>query len=600
MSSTLDLVPREHSARGTGSNGEPTWTAPAPAYSTAGQALARATQPDYFQWLDHVRAAGECTRPIRLVGSLDAYSPAGALLDSRHTDQLPDAAIYKACGNRRATVCPACARTYQRDAYQLLRTGLVGGKGVPETVSRHPAAFVTLTAPSFGTVHTRHIQRHTCTDRKRCDCRPDPCHARRDTPEPCAHEAPVVCWTRHDADDPALGQPLCLDCYDHDHHVVFNLHAAELWHRTKQHAERTLAKLCRARGIPHVLVTSPSGKTRKVPPVRLSHGKAAEMQRRGAIHFHALVRLDGIDPDAPAAVIPPPAGIGLTDVVDALENAARQVTFTTPAHPQHPDGWPMGWGEQVDIRSISLSGSGEITDGMVAGYLAKYATKSTEATGHNSTRITEDNIGLYAHPQGNHVERLIEACWRLGHDPASSTRERGGLRAHRGFAGPSGGPFIEPWHCPDCGTRTRYRACPTCVAERQASLDTKSANDATSTSPYPKLRRWAHMLGYGGHFLTKARRYSVTFRLLRDTRIAFRRTEDQAVTDPGAVRAVDHLDETTLIVGTLTFAGAGWHNTGDALLANSAAAQARERHETGREELAHALGRSISAVATAA
>ncbi len=29
---------------------------------------------------------------------------------------------------------------------------------------------------------------------------------------------------------------------------------------------------------------------------------------------------------------------------------------------------------------------------------------------------------------------------------------------------------------------------------------------------YASLRRWAHMLGFGGHFLTKARRYSIRFR----------------------------------------------------------------------------------------
>ena len=42
-----------------------------------------------------------------------------------------------------------------------------------------------------------------------------------------------------------LGTPLCLDCYDHDHHVVWNLYSTELWHRTKQNIERHLA----ARGI---------------------------------------------------------------------------------------------------------------------------------------------------------------------------------------------------------------------------------------------------------------------------------------------------------------------------------------------------------------
>jgi uncharacterized Zn-finger protein len=96
---------------------------------------------------------------------------------------MPDAVIYKPCGNRRATVCSHCSKVYQRDAYQIVRSLLVGCKGVPETVSQHPAVFPTLTAPSFGEVHTRVAQRHTCTDRRRCDCRPDPCHARRDAPE---------------------------------------------------------------------------------------------------------------------------------------------------------------------------------------------------------------------------------------------------------------------------------------------------------------------------------------------------------------------------------------------------------------------------------
>jgi hypothetical protein len=602
MSSTLDLAPRDNSARGAGSNAEPGWTPSHAASSAAGQALARASRPDYFGWLAHVQAAAGCTRPIRLSGTLTTVQPStGRVLDHRHTDQLPDAAIYKACGNRRSSVCPSCAQTYQRDAYQLLRAGLVGGKGVPETVSTHPAVFVTLTAPGFGTVHTRHVRTHTCTDRKRCDCRPDPCHARRDSPGPCTHGQPAVCWTRHAVADPALGQPLCLDCYDHTHHVVFNSFAAELWHRTKQTAERALAKLCRARGISSVPVVSPtSGKVRHVPPVRLSHGKAAEMQRRGVIHFHALVRLDGVNPADPAAVVPPPPGVSLAELVDALHDAARDTAFTTSQHPDRPEGWPMAWGEQIDIRPITLTGAGEVTDGMVAGYLAKYATKSTEATGHNSTRITAESINQHADPDGGHTARLIDACWRLGR-PTGTPAPLKSRPPHR-LMQATGSPFGQPWNCPECGTHTRYRACPVCVAERQASVDTKPADTTGPASPYARLRRWAHMLGYGGHFLTKARRYSITFRLLRNTRITFRRATEQhqAATDPGLVRTADHLDEETiLIVGTLTFAGIGWHTTGDALLANTAAAQARERRAIGREELAHELG-TTSTIAIAA
>ncbi|MET8350914.1 replication initiator [Micromonospora sp. NPDC005206] len=597
MVSTLDLTPRATSARGVGSNAD---TTPFVGYTAAGSAFTRAQQPDYFGWLEHVRAAAGCTRPIRLAGQLLTIEPAtGRLLNARHTDHMPDAAIYKACGNRRATVCPTCATVYQRDAYQLLRAGLVGGKGVPETVSRHPAVFATFTAPSFGPVHVRAVKRHTCANRKRCDCRPDPCHARRSTDPTaglCAHGRPAVCWARHEPADAALGQPLCLDCYDHDHQVVWNVFAGELWRRTKQAAERHLTQLARRRGIPPARTVTPSGKVRTVAPVRLSHGKAAEFQARGAVHFHALVRLDGVDPTDPTAVVPPPAGFTAADLDDAIRHAVEQVGYISPAHPDRPAGWPVVWGTQLDIRPISLIGTGEVTDGMVAGYLAKYATKSTEVTGHRSVRLTADSIGDYADPDGDHTARLIDACWRLGRPTTTPVPLSERPRDHRPRPG-----FVQRWECTDCGTHTRYAACPVCIAERQASLDAEPTKPAIG-NPYARLRRWAHMLGFGGHFLTKARRYSVTFQLLRDTRVTYRRNDDQDQADeqPGTVRAVDHPDDTTLIVGTLTFAGVGWHTTGDALLANTAAAMARARQAAGREELAHELGTTPAGLSPAA
>ena len=40
------------------------------------------------------------------------------------------------------------------------------------------------------------------------------------------------------------------------------------------------------------------------------------------------------------------------------------------------------------------------------------------------------------------------------------------------------------------------------------------------------LRRWAHMLGFRGHFLTKSHRYSATFTALRAVRRAWRLRAD--------------------------------------------------------------------------
>ena len=44
--------------------------------------------------------------------------------------------------------------------------------------------------------------------------------------------------------------------------------------------------------------------------------------------------------------------------------------------------------------------------------------------------------------------------------------------------------------------------------------------------------------------------------------------------------------ETTLVVGSWTYAGIGWHTTGDALLANTSAALARERRRAAKDALA--------------
>jgi hypothetical protein len=105
------------------------------------------------------------------------------------------------------------------------------------------------------------------------------------------------------------------------------------------------------------------------------------------------------------------------------------------------------------------------------------------------------------------------------------------------------------------------------------------------------------MLGFGGHFLTKARRYSVRFRDLREARITYRRGQDPGP-EHGPIRTADHADdETVLIVGTFTFTGTGWKTSGDALLANTAADQARKRRQAGHDELADEYAESMTSQA---
>ena len=94
-----------------------------------------------------------------------------------------------------------------------------------------------------------------------------------------------------------------------------------------------------------------------------------------------------------------------------------------------------------------------------------------------------------------------------------------------------------------------------------------------------RFREWAHMFGYGGHFLTKSRRYSVTLSQLRAAPAEHRRAQRH----PGGERDPwgRPLDETVvLILATWTYAGTGCHPaTPGAELAAASAARAREDHD---------------------
>jgi hypothetical protein len=90
-----------------------------------------------------------------------------------------------------------------------------------------------------------------------------------------------------------------------------------------------------------------------------------------------------------------------------------------------------------------------------------------------------------------------------------------------------------------------------------------------------RFRAWAHMLGYGGHFLTKSRRYSVTFGQLRQARADHRRATRPPA--PGRDAWDRPLDETVVLVlgTTWTYTGIAY-STPSAELAAASAARARE------------------------
>ncbi len=175
---------------------------------------------------------------------------------------------------------------------------------------------------------------------------------------------------------------------------------------------------------------------------------------------------------------------------------------------QRPDDRPfvVRWGSQLDVRPIRPNAAGEGSDVRVAGYLAKYATKAAENAGGADRRL-HSAYEIGQLAVTDHARTMMATCWALGADP-------------------------------------RYELL--------------------------RLRAWAHMLGFRGHFLTKARRYSVTFGVLRTARVRFRTTlalfaralAGETVFDPAS----------TLVIGGFSFAGVsmpaimgtGWSAEGSA------------------------------------
>jgi hypothetical protein len=456
----------------------------------------------YQRWAELVAQAGYCHHPIRLAGRVDhADRQTGEVRTVYDSEAEPDGVLLKACGTRRESRCPSCAATYRADAYQLLAAGLKGGKGVPETISGHPRLFVTFTAPSFGLVHSRKAHGRLVL----------PCHPYRQGAR-CPHGLRAGCWHRHEEDDPRLGEPLCPGCYDAQAQVLWNALAPELWRRTTIALQRALARLLGIR----------EAELRQL--VRVSYAKVAEFQRRGAIHFHAVLRLDAAtDCRCPGCLAPPPNGF----TAELLEEAVRQAAAITVPCPAMVDGGPQRyarWGQQLDVRNITAGDdqAGELSAEQVAGYIAKYATKATESFGSGlDRRLTGDDLD-HLDQLPAHVAELVRACWALGGRP-----ELEGLR----------------------------------------------------------LRAWAHMLGFRGHWSTKSRRYSTTFTVLRRARVAFakrRRAKDGLPLDAWG-RPED--DDQVVIVASWTYAGSEYATEGERWLALSAAARAREQRQVAWEEL---------------
>jgi hypothetical protein len=405
-----------------------------------------------------ISTLGGCARPIRITGQRSRIDRAtGLILDRFDSGQLPAGELLVRCGNRRVTRCAACSKVYRYDSYQLIAAGLRGGKSVPASVAAHPRVFATLTAPGFG---------HNQPGTGHCQC-----------------------GQLHVDDDPLLGTPIDPERYDYA--------GAVLWARFTTHLRREIAKA--------------AGLTQRAlrDHATLSYAKVADYQKRGQVHFHAVIRLDG--PTGPTIAPPAWATTGLLDqVVRAAAQRTRVHHAGQPQDDNRSGRSVFRFGRQIDVRAIrgtDFTEGGPVTERHVAAYIAKYATKGAETTTGTLDRRLRLLAELATHDITDHARRMIHTAWHLGTHP------------------------------------------------QHAHL---------------RLRQWAHMLGFRGHFSTRTRHYSTALTHLRTERTAWRTSGvDRAAAghpaDLTAGHAAGHREitgqhrgsDTTLVISHWQYAGTG-------------------------------------------
>jgi hypothetical protein len=186
--------------------------------------------------------------------------------------------------------------------------------------------------------------------------------------------------------------------------------------------------------------------------VRVQFAKVAEFQRRGIIHFHALIRLDG--PPTDSHTYPAPAvEVASQTLADLVTAAARLVWCDAPPVDGKDRVRRLRFGAQLDARPVAGAADrhghgGELHPGTVAAYIAKYATKAAA------------DLPTQPHRRNAHLLRLQATLRKLA---------------------------------------------------RRATLGDLSRDDLS----YRGWGRWVDMLGFRAHFASKSGCYSVTLGRLR-------------------------------------------------------------------------------------
>ena len=146
----------------------------------------------------------------------------------------------------------------------------------------------------------------------------------------------------------------------------------------------------------------------------------AEFQRRGLVHFHALLRADG--PGEPFSL--PPTSMNASRLAEVVAGVIIESSVGTSSG-------AIRWGRQFHIADVSAT---DRYDLRVAAYLAKYATKTTDGSLDFACRF-RSRVEITKLDTSPHLKRLALTAWDLAREPELADLN---LRAHAhafGFRG---------------------------------------------------------------------------------------------------------------------------------------------------------------------
>jgi hypothetical protein len=144
--------------------------------------------------------------------------------------------------------------------------------------------------------------------------------------------------------------------------------------------------------------------------------KVAELQRRGLVHFHVLVRADGPDNVGDAT----PTWL-TTELLQQVMTKSIRLSSVVSF-----DGVEYRWGRLLDVQDLGATAQDANT---VASYLAKYVTKTADGS-KDLARQFKSRRQIQMLVDDPHARRLALTSWTMNLRPEFRALARPHVRFH--------------------------------------------------------------------------------------------------------------------------------------------------------------------------